>query len=643
MRFIDITKTTIDRTGSTDCSSALQALINAASAADVNELFLPKGVYKCNITVPENFRLYGAGGGFFVNFTIPTAPYNTTYYPTILIPNSTASPVITVASVYGVRLEDFAIIGSTSKLGQGITLSNGVNYCGSNMTLRRVSVRGFDRGLANYGAVDVTHNECMYTCSEYNVYLQKAADNLAPSDNNTFINCVTGGSASTWNFYIKACRGINVIGGDHNLATHIMYMDGGSVVNWQNGNSEQIQDYLFELNAGTLNIQAGRFNVASPGGNKELLRVTGTTVEYSIGPIVYDGTGSGFLSSTYGTLIKTAGSEYPRTCPAGYLLQRYTSTAFSTLKQTEFTTRLFRLLAIRNLLPSLQDEFTQNFTSSPYGNLSWIVTTLGGSGSTIRFPSASIQSLYASGIELVTASASGNDNFKFTPQKEWFSANLFNEWENLWRLNYSNTANVKTRVGLYSNDSFTITGATNASPIVITTSASHGMVDGMQVFQASVGGNTAANGTFYIDVLSSTTYALYTDSGLTTPVAGNGAYTSGGTSNAVTPTHGIGFTFIGGTNTNIQFETIVSGVSTKTDTGIAISTLQSTSASFAVILRRLMSPSQTFLGYAIQINGGTETYTTTALSGVYLIPTFMLGSSTANFATARLDRFKLDF
>jgi hypothetical protein len=75
-----------------------------------------------------------------------------------------------------------------------------------------------------------------------------------------------------------------------------------------------------------------------------------------------------------------------------------------------------------------------------------------------------------------------------------------------------------------------VSGATNASPIVMTT-ATHGLADGDYVTQASVGGNTNANGSFYVKVTgySPTTYALYSDKALTTPVAGNSNYTSGGT------------------------------------------------------------------------------------------------------------------
>jgi hypothetical protein len=80
-----------------------------------------------------------------------------------------------------------------------------------------------------------------------------------------------------------------------------------------------------------------------------------------------------------------------------------------------------------------------------------------------------------------------------------------------------------------------ITGATNATPIVITTSAAHGLADGMVVSIAAVGGNTNANTTCYVKVtgFSTTTFGLYTDKALTAGVAGNAAYTSGGTVNLI--------------------------------------------------------------------------------------------------------------
>ncbi len=73
----------------------------------------------------------------------------------------------------------------------------------------------------------------------------------------------------------------------------------------------------------------------------------------------------------------------------------------------------------------------------------------------------------------------------------------------------------------------TITGATNANPSVVTTSAAHGLATGDRVTIAGSVGNTAINGTFQVVVLTATTFSLKTEAGVA--VAGNGAWTSGGT------------------------------------------------------------------------------------------------------------------
>lgn len=72
-----------------------------------------------------------------------------------------------------------------------------------------------------------------------------------------------------------------------------------------------------------------------------------------------------------------------------------------------------------------------------------------------------------------------------------------------------------------SAESGTITGASNATPIVIT-SANHPVVTGQAVTVAAVAGNTAANGTFLATAIDANTFSLQSS-------VGNGNYTSGGT------------------------------------------------------------------------------------------------------------------
>lgn len=74
----------------------------------------------------------------------------------------------------------------------------------------------------------------------------------------------------------------------------------------------------------------------------------------------------------------------------------------------------------------------------------------------------------------------------------------------------------------WNGSTSTVTAATNATPIVITTSAPHGLLTGQSVTIYGVAGNTAANGNWIITSTGTNTFSLIGS-------VGNGAYTSGGT------------------------------------------------------------------------------------------------------------------
>lgn len=71
-----------------------------------------------------------------------------------------------------------------------------------------------------------------------------------------------------------------------------------------------------------------------------------------------------------------------------------------------------------------------------------------------------------------------------------------------------------------------ITGATNATPIVVTSTA-HGYTSDQLVSISGVVGNTAANGLRRITVIDANTFSLQ-DPDTGANIAGNGVYTSGG-------------------------------------------------------------------------------------------------------------------
>lgn len=95
-------------------------------------------------------------------------------------------------------------------------------------------------------------------------------------------------------------------------------------------------------------------------------------------------------------------------------------------------------------------------------------------------------------------------------------------------LEATNGITVANSAGGFTNEHVTITGITTATPAVVT-AAGHGLVDNDRVVITKVIGTIAAelnNNTYVVDVLSSSTFALYDVYGL--PITTVGSYTSSG-------------------------------------------------------------------------------------------------------------------
>jgi len=124
----------------------------------------------------------------------------------------------------------------------------------------------------------------------------------------------------------------------------------------------------------------------------------------------------------------------------------------------------------------------------------------------------------------------------------------------------------------------TITGITQTNPAVVTTTPENFFTNATLVTVSDVGGMTQVNGvSYYVKVLTSTTFELYTDSALTVSVdaTGYGAYTTGG--RAVTSIGGGGGSAASGTAGTIQLSAgggIFTGTSAFSyDTGTSLLTV----------------------------------------------------------------------
>ena len=99
-----------------------------------------------------------------------------------------------------------------------------------------------------------------------------------------------------------------------------------------------------------------------------------------------------------------------------------------------------------------------------------------------------------------------------------------------------------------------ISAVTKADPGVVTTTQDNFFTEGAEITITDVGGMVELNGgSFYVNILTSNTFSLYSDSGLTTPVDTTGytTYTTGG--RVISSVGGSGTSAAGGSNTTIQF------------------------------------------------------------------------------------------
>jgi hypothetical protein len=98
-----------------------------------------------------------------------------------------------------------------------------------------------------------------------------------------------------------------------------------------------------------------------------------------------------------------------------------------------------------------------------------------------------------------------------------------------------NSDNELVITGTVGGTSKSISNASQTNPVVITTTSQHQFTEGIPVTITDVVGMTELNGNeYYMDVLTSTTFALYEDANLTTPVNGTGftPYSTGGVATA---------------------------------------------------------------------------------------------------------------
>lgn len=158
---IDILNFGADPTGVSDSSAAIQAAINSGTKS----IFIPEGVYLCNVTLSDERVIFGEG---------------TTR--SILKPFNSSEPVITYRTPY----QDWSYCTELRNLGFVSASKTGIGFCygpadpanytvGDELvlpvTFRNCLFDNFDKGvLSNYGNIGIDFYSCGFRNNNYGCY-----------------------------------------------------------------------------------------------------------------------------------------------------------------------------------------------------------------------------------------------------------------------------------------------------------------------------------------------------------------------------------------------------------------------------------------------------------------------------------------
>lgn len=311
-----------------------------------------------------------------------------------------------------------------------------------------------------------------------------------PSQSNIITNA-TSGSSSANTVITSGSNGLAFPQSTINVASTTGFASSGTVVVWTNFGGVTISYSGLSGGNQFTGCSGGSFldgylvtagpdpsvttTISSPGSNfPSTINVVSTTgfTPPSVSP---SGVGSFYLQTSLGTIIVTY---------TGMTLTTFTGCAYGVMATTDPVGHPIQIT-----------------TATPHGYTTG--DQIGIYGTQYGQPPSAWLNCDANNLWTITVV--DGYNFKLNNSIAWqtFTAGMFNG-------------------AFISPGTLSITGATNTSPIHITTSSTSGLYNGQLIYISGVGGNTAANGLVRIgQVLDTSHFTISTN--------GNGNYTTGGT------------------------------------------------------------------------------------------------------------------
>ena len=639
----------------TDNSVAIQAALDAALASPtIKTVYIPTGIFLCNIQTYADIRLTGAGGGIglannltFAGQVVNTRPQTN---PTVLMPAVGYKPVIYAANGGGV-ISRMCIHGAPSlmnNIGVKIGSAYGSGFVSLGFLMNQVNLCGFKYALAAARIADTMLENISATYCGIVFYLTQPDENRYTDQ--TTINCCYGNYIRDYFVYCSGGKTITMISCDYTLSGPVARVKNGTklvVISLNSENSPifypsaatQTDNDLFQIVGGaSLVIHALR--LANPSGwtngavIKEDLNRTNAAANISV--FASDSGGSG--------MYRTNGSKYPFLLPKGAVISRWDS-GFTTKIMSEASTRAYAGAGKMGRFKNWEEYFP---AAPPYNRMVTGATQL---TDVVTLTTLSPHKLIA-GMQIVVEGigyASGtNPNGTFLVATALTSTTLTYSLTGSAGSYTTNGKSFVTNEGYAFGNAFCITniGATQfLKPLDLN---GYGVgISNSQLYFRGYNNNPANTGIRlaqeYPSIYNTDQWELKFDLQSQTltnyPLIRFGMYDL--TSTSLTPSNGIGIKIVNAaaTEPNIFLEFVVNGVSTSQDTGFKLGSS-----------RRVLVLSKSGSQITLSLHGSAQSgYNPVAQyiwnqsvsnTSLYYSPSIYLGNSTTTFMEMYVNSIK---
>lgn len=457
----------------TDDTEAIEAAIERAETSGIRRVLFPQpvagGCYLCNITGRPHIALEGADGGLTeFEFDPPGPPLpdlsDRDIVPVALLPAVATSPVISYpgsGKIYGGSIKKLAIFGSKEQVGVGIQIgeqnNSGSIFAGGGFRMDQVLVTGFEYGFSGSKVSQIQADNCLFLYSRVCVFAGQLGLAVGPIDTSVFNSCGTGGDNCDAGWFISACKGVLINGGDHNDSDHVAVILNGSTVAMSGFNSENTQASPYVLATGRLTLNGANFlHLRGP-----LIDQIGSDNEATVNDCRFGTVESNALWQGKAIYHRTDQSTgYLNKLPRGGVMVRYPEFGWNTLMVAEYTSEIYSNPAVDDRRPRIFDEFVAGYAASPYSQLGWTITAVAGSTPIVGTPSQPTYPGNQFGLIYLTPNGSSASNImrfslpieSFNTRSSSAASGASSTWRMRWRLALISSSTVRLRVGLYSND-----------------------------------------------------------------------------------------------------------------------------------------------------------------------------------------------